>query len=379
VRDRDLRQLLVTAPLPNDLGARRRSWTVVRRAYEEREPVRRRPSLRPVLAFAVVAAAVAAALSPAGEAVVERVREAIGVERAAPALFRLPAGGRLLVESEQGPWIVHRDGSTRRLGRWREASWSPFGRFVVAARRNELAALERDGDVRWKLMRPDVRFPRWEGSRTDTRIAYLSRLRLRVVAGDGKGDRSTCADRVAPVAPAWQPGTQRVLAFVSPRGQVHVYAIDGCRLLLRSPRFAEPRALAWSDDGRRLVLVTADRVVVFRPGRWRPLAVHRLAGVMDAAFAPGSRRLALARAKDVLVLDVGPRHATPRMIFAGTGRFTDVTWSPDGRWVLVAWRDADQWVFVRSTGEGRLEAVSDVAAQFESVRFPRIASWCCAR
>ena len=70
-----------------------------------------------------------------------------------------------------------------------EASWSPFGRFVVAARPNELAALTPDGEVRWTLARPDVRLPRWGGTRTDTRIAYFSGGELRVVGGDGKGDR----------------------------------------------------------------------------------------------------------------------------------------------------------------------------------------------
>ena len=73
--------------------------------------------------------------------------------------------------------------------RYREASWSPFGRFVVASRPNELVALTPEGDVRWSLARPNIRFPRWGGTRTDTRIAYLSGDELRVVGGDGKGDR----------------------------------------------------------------------------------------------------------------------------------------------------------------------------------------------
>jgi hypothetical protein len=312
-------------------------------------------------------------------ALIDRVRDRIGIEDAEPGLFRLPAPGDLLVASDAGAWVVARDGSSRLLGRYREASWSPFGRFVVAARRNELAALEPDGDVRWKLARPDVRFPRWQGSRTDTRIAYVSRGRPRVVGGDGKGDRAACADRVAPVAPAWQPGTGRVLAFVSPEGRVHVYAVDRCRLLLRSAAFDAPRALAWSDDGRRLVLVTAERVVVFRPDRSRPLGQRPIAGTVDAAFAPGSRRLALARDQDVVVLDVDRPGRTPRRLFAGPGgRLTDVAWSPDARWLLIAWKDADQWVFVRSAGERRLAAVSNVASQFESRAFPRVMGWCCA-
>ena len=98
--------------------------------------------LRLALAVAVVVAALAAVLSSPGRAVLDEVREAVGVERAQPALFSLPAPGRLLVASDAGVWVVQEDGSKRLLGPYREASWSPFGRFVVAARENELAALE---------------------------------------------------------------------------------------------------------------------------------------------------------------------------------------------------------------------------------------------
>jgi hypothetical protein len=380
MKESDVRRLLQTAPLADEFEARRRSWLVVRSAFAERAPARRRLPLRALALAGAVIALVAAALSPPGMALIDRVRDRIGVEDAEPGLFRLPAPGHLLVVSDAGAWVVARDGSSRLLGPYREASWSPFGRFVVAARRNELAALEPDGDVRWKLARRDVRFPRWQGSRTDTRIAYLSRGQLRVVGGDGKGDRAACAGRVAPVPPAWRPGTGRVLAAVSPRGRVLVYATDRCRLLMRSAAFDAPRTLAWSDDGRRLVLVTAERVLVFGPGRSRPLGQRPIAGTVDAAFAPGSRRLAVVRDQDVLVLDVDRPSRAPRTLFAGPGgRLSDVAWSPDARWLLIAWRDADQWVFVRSAGERRLAAASNIAAQFESRAFPRVAGWCCAR
>jgi hypothetical protein len=380
VKAAELRRALQTVPLPDEFEARRRSWPVVQAAHAEHEPARRRRvPVRTLLVAAAALALLAAVLSPQGMAVIERVREAIGVADSQPALFSLPAPGRLLVVSDAGPWVVHPDGSKRRLGRWREASWSPFGRFVVAARRNELAALEPDGDVRWKLARRDVRFPRWGGTRTDTRIAYLSGRRLHVVGGDGRGDAAARLPRAAPVAPAWRPGARHVLAYVSERGRVHVYDTGARREVWRSRRFPGPRLLAWSDDGARLLLVTADGAVVFGAGGPRPLAVHGLPGVVDAAFAPGARSVALARASDVLVAGADRAERPPRTIFAGAGRFTDVAWSPDGRWLLVAWRDADQWVFVRSAGERRIEAVSDVASQFESRRFPRVETWCCAR
>ena len=83
-------------------AAEDRAWEVVKRAYLEREPRRRSTArTRLLLALAVVAAGavIAAALSPPGHAVFERMRRAVGVEHAAPAIFSLPGGGRLLVVS----------------------------------------------------------------------------------------------------------------------------------------------------------------------------------------------------------------------------------------------------------------------------------------
>jgi dipeptidyl aminopeptidase/acylaminoacyl peptidase len=376
VNDRRLRELLVTAPSPDDLHARRRSWAVVRAAFEAREPVRRRPNLRPALALAVLAALVAAAVSSPGEAVIERVREAIGIERAQPALFSLPAPGRVLVSSTRGVWIVQQDGSKRLLGRYREASWSPSGLFVVAARHNELAALDPKGDLRWSLPRPAVSLPRWAGLRGDTRVAYLSRDRLHVVPGDGTGDRAVpgVAGRVAP---AWRRGTRHVLAYVDGRGRVVVYDADSRAVQFRVPQPGDVEALEWSRDGR-LLIASGDGLDVYggeaqRLGRWR------LPGIVSAHFSPDGRRIAVLRRSDVLVLDSRrPRRAAPRRVFAGAGAFSGLSWSPDGRWLLIGWQTADQWVFVRVAGPRRIEAVSNVSAQFRSRGFPTIAGWCCA-
>ena len=184
-----MKQELERIQIPDEDGARERSWAVVSAAFAEREPQPRRRSWKPVAAVALAVVVVAGLLSPPGRAVLDEIRQVVGVEGSAPALFSLPAPGRLLVTAGSGVWIVDEDGSKRLLGDYREASWSPFGRFVVAARANELVALTPDGTVRWSLARPEVRLPRWGGSRTDTRIAYFSRGQLRVVGGDGKGDR----------------------------------------------------------------------------------------------------------------------------------------------------------------------------------------------
>jgi hypothetical protein len=346
-----------------------RAWEVVRRAYEERVPSRRRaaPSTKVLVAIALLAVLAAGIASSPGRALLDSVREAVGVEHAQPALFSLPASGRLLVVSDDGPWIVQADGSKRRLGDWREASWSPFGRFVIAARANELAALDAQGNVRWSLARPRVRFPRWGGSRTDTRVAYLSGNRLHVVAGDGTHDVD--AGAATPIAPAWRPGPQHVLAYVDARGRVRVLDTEGS-MLWRTAPYAAPRLLEWSRDGRRLVLATRDRVVTLGNGG-KQLASRPARGVVAVAPAPRGTAMALARAREVLVLDRGG--AT--RVFAGSGPFGGLAWSPDGAWLVVSWPQADQWVFVRVRGPHRIRAVSNVAQQFDG--FPRLGAWCC--
>lgn len=268
--------------IPGEHGARERAWAVVETAFAEREPVERRRSWKPVVVLAVGLAVVAGLLSPPGRAVLDEIREVVGVEEAQPGLFSLPAGGRLLVTSDAGAWVVDRDGSKRLLGAYREASWSPFGRYVVATRRNELVALEPDGDVRWSLARPAVSSPRWGGTRTDTRVAYLSRRELRVIGGDGKGDH--LIDRpVAAKAPAWQPGPGHRLAYERVDGTIVIVDADTGVLLDRdAPNALEQQATArvvrrtigagrigssaLSPD-RRWVLVAwpeADQLVFFR-------------------------------------------------------------------------------------------------------------------
>ena len=373
-----IRELLRELPIPEQEEARRRSHAVIRAAFAEREPTpQRRHYLRPALALVAIAAVAAAAASPPGQAVLGSLRKTVaGEKRAAPELFRLPSGGRLLVNSLHGPWIVQANGSRRRLGDYREASWSPHGKYVVVARRNEVVAVTPKGDVHWTLPRPHVRFARWGGSRIDTRIAYLSGSRLHMVAGDSTGDVDLCGEpAAAPVAPEWRPELPHVLAFADVKGRVYALDADRCSLAWRSAPFARPRALRWSDDGRRLLVVTRDKLVAFDDRRARPLGVRFIRGVTDAAFRPGSHELALVRGGEVLALDADRLSATPRRLFRVTGRIGQIAWSPNGRWLLVTWPDADQFLFVRGR---RIRAVSGIARQFGGGAFPRIGGWCCS-
>jgi hypothetical protein len=371
-----VKDALERIPVPDEEPARERAHKVVLTAFAGREPVRR-PSQARCVALGVGVAALAVALavaSPPGMAVVDRVREVVAVERTAPALFSLPAPGRLLVASDAGVWVVDADGRKRLLAGYREASWSPFGRFLVATGANELAALEPDGGVRWTLSRPGVRHARWGGTEVDTRIAYLSRSELRVVAGDGTGDRAV--GHALAVAPAWRPGAGHVLTYVDRSNRVVTRDLVTGRVLWRVGGRGGVAALEWSGDGRRLNVRRGRRIdVLTRDGRaWTGLRAPDLA-VVGSAIRPGSHAWAAAlnergRSEVLVVGEPGGR------IFAGGGSVTDLAWSPDGRWLLIARPDADQWVLVRSDG-GSIRSVSRIAQQFRSRSFPRLEGWCC--
>jgi hypothetical protein len=384
----DLRRNLQSVSPPDEAGAERRAWAVVRTAFGEREPVARQHSfVRPLIALAVIGAVVAAAVSPPGRAVLGRIRKAIAptrIERSAPALFSLPAPGRLLVDSTAGTWVVHRDGTKRLLGPYHDASWSPHGLYVAATRRHLLVALTPTGVVRWTISRKGVvRSPHWVGSRFDTRIAYLDGRSLRVVGGDARGDH--LLDRNV-VALAWRPGTgAHVLAYLR-SGRVVVRDADSGRLIWQR-RVPGGQQLAWSPpEGRRLVVIGRTSLDVFARGG-RHVSSLGLSGVTAATFAPSGTRLAVNRRlpdgrSETITLD--PDLLGQRQVLVGVGRFDGLAWSPGGGWLLVAWRSADQWVFQRVSGNARPQAVSDIEAQFRSgpraSAFPAIApeGWCCS-
>ena len=363
---------------PGAAEAEERAARVVTAAFGELRPVpRHRRARRPLVAVAVAAAAVAAVLSPPGRAVVNQVRRAVGIDHAQQALFSLPTTGRLLVAADSGVWIADPDGSRRLLGRYDEASWSPFGRFVVAARQDELATLEPNGSVRWTLARPDVNFPRWSGSATDTRIAYLTRSRLHVVAGDGRDDVDLGGlSASAQVAPAWGSGFGFVLAYADTRGRVtSILTTKGADLWSSGPVRA-PRSLEWSSDGKDLLVLSRRGVSILRATNGRAVESRPDPGgaIVAVAFRPGTRSVAeLRRPGEVTQVILGGR-----VLFSSAGELRGLTWSPDGRWLLTGAPEADQWVFIRADGR-KIVAVSNISAQFRSRSFPRVEGWCCSR
>jgi hypothetical protein len=369
-----MRRELGRIEIPGEHDARERAWTIVQAAFAEREPQPQRRSWKPVAVLAGAVVIVAGLLSPPGRAVLDEIREVVGVEQAQPALFSLPAPGRMLVTADSGAWVVERDGSKRLLGRYEEASWSPFGRFVVASRRNELVALTPDGKPRWSLARPRVRAPSWSGSRTDTRIAFVTDSRLHVVGGHGRGDVDAGGmPAPADVAPVWRPQRRFELSYVDVRGRVRTFSVAGPGVSWQSAPIRDARQLAWSPDGGRLVVVGRNRVISLRGSDGRARATP-LRGVTEAAFARDGR-LAVARTvatrNEVLVDGV--------VRFSGAASIGGLAWSPDGRWLLVSLPEADQWVFVRAGGRYELRAVANVSAQFRSRSFPAIRGWCCSK
>ena len=387
----DLRRQLRSVHVPDEDGAAERTWSVVQGAFAEREPVTwPRRHARPLLGAAVALAVLAGALSPPGRAVIGSLRDAIGrekvvgVPRAEPALFRLPAGGQLLAQSRAGVWIVQPDGSKRLLQGWREAAWSPSAKFVLLTRGHELAALRPPDEIRWSLARRGlVRGASW--SFEGFRVAYLNGTQLRLVVGNGKGDHML-VPHVRPVAPAWRPvGPEHVLAYVGANGTVHVIDAD-TRRELGSFREGNPKELLWSADGRLLAARSDGLLSVYRPNGVRVTGISTRSfatvprSTPAAAFAPTGHQLAVvsydARANRSSIATEPLIDGRERKLFSAPGRFTRLVWSPDGRWLLVAWPDANQLFFVRTHGPHKVRAVADVRRQFGG--YPDLAGWCCS-
>lgn len=408
--------------MPGDDGARERSWRVVRAAYGAYEPPpRRRSRVTPALVVALMAATgagVAAASAPQSD-LGRWVRGVLGAgERdARPVLGHVPGGGRLLVQAGASAWLVSSDGAKRRLGAYAGTAWSPHGLFVVGWRGRELTAMDPGGTVRWSLApREGIASARWAPV-DGFRIAYVAGSELRIVNGDGSGDRGYGAASPR-VAPAWRPDDAHVLAYADGRGRVSVVAVDarrriwraappnearaaaatpeGARRVAAAPDGAravaaepeEVRSLAWSPSGRRLLVVTSRRLVIFDAAgrRLRARAIPAGFAVTAAEWSPRGGEIAVVRSAAgrselVLAAPAAERGLRERVLFTGPGRFGAPAWSPGAQRLLLPWPDADQWLFLRPHGGARLTAVANIADQFGPGRlrpaFPRDVQWCC--
>lgn len=401
MNDARLKTLLAETPIPAAEEAGRRGLSMVEEAFDQRQPARRAVLPRLAVCFAVAALLAALMLSPAGATVRDWIDDVFtaGVPDAEPGLTEIPGGGRLLVQSPAGPWVVQSDGSRRLLGSYSDATWSPRGLFVGATSGHTLSAIEPDGTPHWSLSATGpVSDPRWSPS--GFQIAYRAGASLRVVAGDGTGDVPIDAG-VAPLPPAWAPQGLALLAYVAKDGDLNIADSNSGETLGSAAALKRITNLEWTADGSdlleaspaalRLRRVTAHKThVSLGIGPSRPLPLPAGATVQAAALSPdGATIAALFRfagsggrpPHSEVALIEGSQTSRQRLLIV-PGPLSDLAWSPNGDSLLVSWRDADQWLFIPVAGRARVRAIDGIAAEFApgepgASSFPRIEGWCC--
>jgi hypothetical protein len=404
------------APIPRDPAAEARGLDLALDRHARRRPPRRSPLPRLTAVLAVVLALGALLLTPAWAAVRDWVG---GAFESTPAhgpptgLGTIPGGGRLLVQTSAGAWIVEPGGARHLLGGYQEASWSPHGLFLATVSGERVSAVAPDGEPHWTIhASAPVADPRWSPS--GELVAYRSGPGLRVVAGDGSEDRAL-DESVAPVAPAWDPRGRPDLAYVDARGALRV--LDSVTGHAAATVTALPgiRDLEWADGstgragrdsaggkagavGGVLLEVSARRLRVRavalgsaghgRLGHPRELSVGSGETVRAAPLSPYGRSAAALLARRG---DAAPRVVRTDLVVFSTatgagrrlgsvpGRLTEVAWSPRGNRLLVAWPTFDEWLFVPPHfAEGK--AMTGIAAAFRTpagAPFPTVSGWCC--
>lgn len=425
-----LGEALREAAIPIPTAAEERGRRIVAAAFAERESGdqdarselrgamtpqtserrRRRPIPRLALGLSLATLLAALLLSPAGASVRDWVDDAFTASAPPPepTLARVPGGGRLLVQTGEGPVVVEPDGTRRLLGDYEGPTWSPHGLFVAAVKKRRLTAMEPDGTPRWSIRAEQrVADPRWSPS--GERIVYRSGFDLRVVAGDGSEDRllagSTAAGtppdaRISPayVPPAWSPSGEDALAYVTGAGRLRIVDSENGAVLAGAPALGRITWMEWADGGRK-ILEAAPGTIRLRPvlpagnpsrpalGKARRLQLPPRATVNDAALSPQTPLVAVSIThwrkhgtySEVLVFR--PGHG-PRTLLRVPGSLSQVEWSPDGKRLLIAWPGADQWLFL-PLGRGKGRAIANIskaiAPSSRPTSFPALEGWCCRR
>ncbi|MDA0161962.1 WD40 repeat domain-containing protein [Solirubrobacter ginsenosidimutans] len=361
---------------PPDAGpARERARRTVLAAHDATRTRRRARRAVPLVCTAL--AAILAALfvtqrdSGPAQAVERLVREIVREPKATPvpvpkSEFALPAAGRLLVSGADGLFVVSRNGHRTALGDYEDADWSPRGWFVAATNARTLTALNpANGHVRWKVQPGGpVSLPRWAPD--GLHIAYRAGHTLRIVYGNGEHDVIAGRDMAA-VAPAWRPNTPRTVAWAAGDGTVTVEDADTAKVLWTF-RSGAVRHLAWSDDGRTLLIA----------GRRHGTVRDLVAGTSTPLRLDGDLlAVAAARGRFAFAVRRGTRteiRLRGTVLVSAAGRLDDLAWSPDGRWLLAGDATTGEWLLARATGRASVSSLS-VAPRFGSGA--RTRGWCC--
>jgi hypothetical protein len=277
---------------------------------------------------------------------------------------QLPATGRLLISGANGLYVVTPERKTK-LGDYEDATWSPNGLFVGATDGRALVALNpANGGLRWRLVPGGaVSVPRWAPD--GLHIAYRAGRRLRIVYGNGEHDVVAGRDMAA-VAPAWRPGAPRTVAWAAADGSVTVEDADTAKVL-RTYRSTGVRQLAWSADGRKLLIAGRRHAKIHDYATRR---ITRLAFEGDLLAAAYGRGLALAVQRGGRT-EIRLRNA---VLVSAEGRLDDLEWSPDGRWLLAGDARTGQWLLARAAGQASVSSMS-VERRFGSGA--RTHGWCC--
>jgi RNA polymerase sigma-70 factor (ECF subfamily) len=350
-----------------------------------------------ILAVAVV---LAAALTAPGRATAEWVghhlSEVTGHVLQAPAhrstsvstAGALPGGGRMLAVNEQGLFAFGVGGPPRQLlGRIDAAAWSPHGRYAVAVRGIELIAVSMRGRRHWSLAeRRPISWPAWSPS--GYRIAFVVGgpgvgRTIHVVAGDGSGEHVLAATRA--VAPAWRPGVAPAerLATVDSAARVVLRDADSGRVIWRTRTPSTPLRLAWSADGRRLLVGQRDRVSILTASTGARIGDRRspsktinsviAARPRHAGYAVVRRTADGAERVVVVRTDAARRRVLDEsaVLFAG-GPIRAIAWSPRGDWLAADLAGVDGWDLVHLKGRG-IDRNRTLAAG----RDAHLSGWCC--
>jgi len=324
---------------PDAEAARERAWAVVAAAapiHTTKFALSAKFVVRTVVLALLAGAFV---VSGGGAATADWISERVDPAPVRPRVVAtLPTSGRLLVRDHRHATVVRQDGSRARLPVALGAAWSPHGLFIATWLGPQLAAIEPDGDPRWRITTPaSVQTAAWAPD--GQRIAYLAGANeLRVVAGDGTADRPLAHEVVAV---AWQ--SLRSVAYVTLGRRLVIRDVDSGAILARSKREMPQDARVVTTDGPSVTVVGPRAGATWRAGRVSSLPAGRYLG---AAYSPHGHRLATiteAAGRSTLRIDGRATVTLP-------GRLKGPVWSPDGRYVAL--QAANQIVVAAADGPG---------------------------